>query len=113
LDLIENPNRNLQKNSTLNAYSFFRLSEKVLNIRIIDSETKKELLARDTTTNDISKVSKFLYITPVTLKLKSTSTNRVIQQKVAISQDVYDTLMTRHFNKDKLDELKIINSAIS
>lgn len=110
LDLIENPNRELSKDDTLNAWSFFRLTEKILKIKIKDVETKNELINRNTTKNDIKTVTEFIWDTNITLK--SDSTKKEIQQKIAILQDVYNTIINSHYNKDNLDKWIIIDSAI-
>ena len=111
LNLIENPKRELQKNAELNAWWFFRLSEKVLWIKINDSETKNELLNRNTTKDDIQVVSEFIWDTLIEIDTKST--NKEIKQKIAIFKDVYNTLLKWHYNKDLFDEWKIIDSAIN
>ena len=111
LDLIENPKRELKKDTELNAWGFFRLSEKVLWIKINDSETEKELLWRNTTENDISRVKLFIWNKDIIIETKSS--NREIKQKLAILKDVYNTLLKGHYNKDSFDEWKIIDSAIS
>ena len=86
LNLIENPKRELFKDSELNAWWFFRLSEKVLWIKINDAESKDSLLNRNTNTNDINAVSGFIWKTIISIDTKSNS--REIKQKIAILKDV-------------------------
>ncbi|MFK7780053.1 MAG: S41 family peptidase [Candidatus Gracilibacteria bacterium] len=111
LNLIENPNRELDKDSELNAWGFFRLSEKILGIKINDVETKTELVNRNTTAIDIQGVSDF--IGNRNISIDSKSTNKEVKQKLAILNDVYKTIISSHYDKDILDEGKIIDSAIS
>ena len=111
LDLIENSKRDLFENEELNAWAFFRLSEKILQIKINDAESKKELLNRVTNKNDINAVSDFIWNAKVTIKTKSTS--KEIKQKIAILQDIYNTIIKWHYNKDNLNESDIIDAAIS
>lgn len=111
LDLIENTNRDLFKNRELNAWGFFRLSEKILWIKINDAESKEDLLNRNTNQNDINTVSNFIWKNKVTINSKTTS--KEIKQKIAIMQDIYNTIIKWHYNKDNFDEWEIIDSAIS
>ncbi len=111
LDLIANNNINFETKKELNAWWFFRLSEKILWIEIVDAETKEELLNRLTTKKDIKIVSDFIW--NKNLSINSKTTNKEIKQKLAILSDVYKTLVDWHYNKDNLDEWKIIDSAIS
>jgi len=110
LDLIENPKRNLSKDSELNAWWFFRLAEKILKINIVDVESKEELLNRNTTKTDLNIVSKFLW--GVNISVSTNSTQKDIKQKTAIFEDVYQTLIKQHYDKDNLNKWKIIDSAI-
>lgn len=110
LNLINNPKINFLKDKELNAWSFFRLTEKVLKIKISDKETKKVLLNRKTYQSDIDSISRKLLNDNISIK--KTSSKKEINQKIAIFEDVYKTLIKWHFNKDNLDEWKIIESAI-
>lgn len=110
LNLIENPSRILEKDKELNAWWFFRLSEKILWIKINDAETKTELLNRNTNATDIKIVSNFIWTKTITVDTKST--NKEIKQKLAILNDVYKTIISWHYDKDVLDEWEIIDSAI-
>jgi hypothetical protein len=38
--------------------------------------------------------------------------NKKIEEKKAIFIDVYNTLKNKHYNKDNLDEIKMLNNAI-
>jgi len=111
LDLIWNPRKDLKANEELNAWAFFRLSEKILWIKINDAETKTELINRITTKKDIKTVKDFIWKKDINITSKST--NKEIKKKLAILNDVYKTLINWHYNKDNLDEWKIIDSAIS
>ena len=110
LNLIENPKRNLEKNSPVSAWGFYRLSEKILEIKIIDKETKKELLNRGTNINDLKIVWDFIW--EKTISIKTKSTKKEIKQKKAIFSDIYNTITNAHYDKDILDEWEILDSAI-
>ena len=111
LNLIENPKRILNKDEELAAWWFFRLCEKVLWIKIEDAETKQELLWRNANKNDIQIVADF--IGQKEIHLPSKSTDRDVKTKLTIMQDVYETLMNGHYNKNNFDEWEIIDSAIN
>lgn len=111
LDLIKNPNIAFQEKKELNAWNFYRLSEKILKIQITDSETKEELQNRFTTLNDISTIRNLVWTK--TIKVNTKSSSEEISQKKEILNDVYDTIINWHYDKEKLDEWKILDSAIS
>lgn len=110
LNLIENPNRALEKDSELNAWWFYRLAEKILWIKITDKETFDELINRKTTNNDFKVISNLIW--EKSISIDSKSTNEEVKEKIAILNDVYSTIMTWHYDKDSFDEWKIIDSAI-
>lgn len=110
LDLISNPSIDFKINNTLDAWSFFRLSEKVLKIKINDFETETELKNRNVSKKDLEAVKNFISEAPVTLETKSSS--REVKQKLAIMQNVYDTITNSHYNKDNIDSAELIDSAI-
>lgn len=110
LDLISNPSIDFKVNSKLNAWSFFRLSEKILKIQINDFETESQLKNRNVTKDDLNAVEDFIIETPI--KLETKTTNIELKQKLAIMQNVYDTITNSHYNKENIDSAKLIDSAI-
>ncbi len=110
LDLIENPKISLKIHSKLNAYSFYKLVEKTLWTRINGEETNRELLRRYTDKSDLEKVKKQLW--EIGIKINSKSKQWEIAEKLKILNDVYKTIIWWHYDKDNLDEWKIIDSAI-
>lgn len=110
LNLIENPHKSLDKDGQLTAWWFFRLSEKILWIKIIDKETESELKNRNTSNQDIRAVRDFTWNTTIGIDTKTN--NKDIKQKLAILNDVYTTIVSWHYDKDILDEWDIINWAI-
>ena len=111
LNLIKNPSANLNKDSELNAWSFYRLSEKILWVEIVDTEAKEILQKRNTTNNDLINVANSKWNKTISIDTKDDTD--VIKQKLTILNDVYDTIINWHYDKDKLDEVKVIDSAIS
>lgn len=110
LDLIDNPSIYIKKDSELSAWAFFRLSEKILWINIVDAESESILKNRITTSTDIKTIKNLIWTNKVTVSTKSS--NVEIKQKIAIMDDVYKTLTTKHYNKDELNEGEMIDSAI-
>lgn len=111
LDLVKNPKILLHKNNELNAWSFYRLAEKVLKIKINDTETKTQLESRNTTNNDFIVVSNLVW--DKTIKINTKKNNSDISQKLEILNDVYSTITNEHYDKDTLDEWEMIEWAIS
>lgn len=111
LDLIKNPKILLNKESELNAWSFYRLAEKILEIQILDDETKEILTTRNTNYNDLNKISSIIW--DRTIKVNTKLKNKELKEKIETFNDVYNIIMNNHYDKDKLDEVKILESAIS
>ncbi|MCD5385036.1 S41 family peptidase [Candidatus Gracilibacteria bacterium] len=110
LDLIKNPRIKLNQNEKISAWAFYRLSEKILKIKIIDKETKKELLNRNANTYDLLTVKNFIGNTNINIDL--TTTNQKIREKQEIFNNIYKTLLNKYYDKENLDKLKLLNSAI-
>ncbi len=115
LDILQNKVSNVFPWKPLNAYVFYSLVEKSLNIKVI-SESKQaiaELKKRNTYSSDL----KFINQT-VSDSLKSLETaepisdSKEIAQKKEIFFDVLNTLKKWHYNRDKLDEKEMLYSAI-
>ena len=111
LDLIENPLKSFEKNNELSAWAFYRLSEKILWIKVEDIETEEALQNRNTDNNDIQIMTNFLW--EQTIEIETKSTNSEVKQKIAILKDIYDTIISKHYNKDNFDEWEILDSAIN
>ena len=111
LNLIDNPSRQLMPEWKISAWGFYRLSEKVFWIKIKDRETKKELLERNTTTNDLLTVRNFLQNTNIKIN-NYQPLNKKVLQKEAILNDVYQTLVNQYYGKDDLSKLELLDWAI-
>lgn len=116
LNSIKNLKIKINKNSNFNAYSFYLLSEKIFWIKIIDDETEKEdLLSRKVIKSDLDRVSEKLskLISDDNIKLlKDTNLKVKLQEKKEIFKDVYNTLLTDHYDSAKIDEIKFVEWAI-
>jgi len=90
-NLIPNVEKRFYKNKKLTAWNFFRLSEKIFDIKINDAESLDALKNRNVNINDINAVKIFLENKP--LEVNTQSSNKEIKQKQAIFQDVYKTIV--------------------
>lgn len=115
LDILQNKVSNVFPWKRLNAYVFYSLVEKWLDIKVI-SDSKQvisELKKRNTYSSDL----KFINQT-VSDSLKSTETTKPTSESQEIAQkkemffDVLNLLKKSHYNRDKLDEKEMLYSAI-
>lgn len=111
LDLLKNPNLSLDKESELNAWSFYRLSEKILWIEVLDTETREELTNRNTNFLDVNKIRNLVW--DKSIKINTKLKSEIIRDKLEVFNNVYNTITNNHYDKDNLDEAKILDSAIS
>ncbi len=111
LDLIKNPTVSINKDREINAWNFYRLSEKILWIQLVDTEIKSVLQNRNATNKDITTIINSIWDKHISINTKSVNNN--ISQKLDILNDVYDTIIKWHYDKDNLNELDILDSAIS
>lgn len=111
LNLIENPNRDILKDEELNSWSFFRLSEKIFWIKINDSENKETLINRKINKTDLSAVTNF--INDKWIEIDTFSNRNSVKQKINVLKDVYETILTWHYDKDEFTEEEIIDAAIT
>ena len=111
-DIIENKEIKLYPKRPLNAYTFYNFLDTKLNLYAIPSdETESELKKRNTKKYDLVNVNQELEKFQEQLNAKEKK-EKNISAKQKIFTDVYDTLLTSHYDKDKLTEDKLINSAI-
>jgi len=123
LDLIKNTNTKIQKNNTLNAYSFYVLSEKILKLDKINYSnlvlakeresglSYKEILKnRDTNNSDFIKIKN--YYSNNIIKFDTKNDNQKLKREKLIFEDVYNTLLTSHYDNSNIDKSKLISSAI-
>lgn len=118
-NVIPNPKLKLNKDLELSAWNFYRLTEKIFSIEIIGSESENQLLDRTTSRNDIDKVLNILVENEKKLNSSWTSSinlntnDEAIKQKIEIFNDVYDTIINWHYDKESFSGTAIIDSAIS
>jgi carboxyl-terminal processing protease len=109
LDKIENTNTNIQKNQPLSQYAFYMLAQKIYDLKL-DYLDINFLKQEQTDTNDLEKIKRIISQKSITIKW--TTNKKSIEQKKAIFQDVYATLLQEHYNKNNINEEKVLESAI-
>lgn len=124
LDFISNTNTNIYPNRSLKASSFYTLSEKIfwVNFRTWDtsalSERNTELVDLIHVSQTISSITSSQTTPEETIEsdegidVSSSSDPAGIVEKKAIFSDVYKTILSRHYDRDELDEEELIYSAI-
>jgi hypothetical protein len=110
LDVIENKNIYLNKNKNLNKYSFYKLAEKIFQKDLIEKSQIGNLKHQKVLKIDFENLQYKLKDSKIYLDFDNK--NKLISQKKQIFLDVYSTLKNYHYNKDKLDELEMLNFAI-
>ncbi|NDK07914.1 PDZ domain-containing protein [Candidatus Gracilibacteria bacterium] len=112
LDIIENKEIKLFPGKQLNAYTFYNFLDKELDLYAIpDNETENDLRKRNTKIYDINNVSKIIKQQNENIEDEELEKNEISNKK-KIFTNVYDTLLESHYDKDKLTEENLINSAI-
>jgi hypothetical protein len=111
-DVIENKDIKLFPKRPLNAYTFYNFIDTKLNLYAIpNDETESNLRKRNTKKFDLVNVMQELESFQEQLYEKENKEkNTSLKQK--IFTDVYETLLSSHYNKDNLSDEKLIDSAI-
>ncbi len=114
IDLIDNGRKRVYLEKNLNAYAFYMLSADlmVVNIAQLTSQSISELQKRNTQQRDIDRVQAIFNSRTTSSGNNSKKEVSPWQFKQEVFKDVYDTLINKHYNKDELDESKLIDKAI-
>lgn len=109
-NVLDNKNGRVFKNKPLNSYLFYKLSDEVLWIKSLRWINTLPLKKRNTNKEDFKTITDKFY-NEIRL-IESKSTNDIIDIKKEILEDVYNTLSTKHYDKDKTSKVELINKAI-
>jgi carboxyl-terminal processing protease len=106
LDLIKNKYNNIWKNKSISKYTLYKISEKILNIKNLNIVKKN---------NTKANISDFKYIKDYynnSNKELLKTTDQIINNKIKIFNDVYQTVLNWHYNKSEITKQNLLNSAI-
>lgn len=111
LDLIDNKSVKIRPTSKISSYNFYFLSEKVLWEKIIEESEISSL--KNTSSNLLD-----MYVVKQLIENKKSDNNNInlnndsLQNQKAIFDDVYNTILSRHYNKANINSTDMMYSAI-
>ncbi|MDD3302664.1 MAG: S41 family peptidase [Candidatus Gracilibacteria bacterium] len=120
-DIIENKKIKIYPNKKLNAHTFYNFLDSKLDIYSEpDNESLNDLKIRNTTNKDLINAQNTIEKQKKFNKTKDNSifssdesnTNKEINLKKEILNDVYQTLLEGHYNNENLDKGEMLDSAI-
>lgn len=110
IDVIENKNINLKLDAKVSLYNFYKFNSKVFWLDL------KQLNNIDKNSKELATVKDFIYMSAFIVNYdnqeKENSENAIDQKQLEIFFDVYNTLITNHYSKDKLDSKEMLYDAI-
>lgn len=106
LNLIENSNTKLSPEKQVDKNFIYKLSKKILDINL----EKEDLIKEKATFKDIQIIKNRAEREDNIFK---TSWDKEIRTKKSIFFDVYNTLKYWHYDKEKIDEVELLDSAIN
>jgi len=112
LNILENKDFFIAKNKTLTSYEFYKLAEKLLWIKLIEDKEIVNLKSEKANNDDFKKLEKKLE--DLRYKIPDTwfSDSKIIESKKDIFSDVYKILQKDHYNKNNLNEEKLLDWVI-
>lgn len=110
-DLIENKRLKINLKLSLNSYVFFSIIEKQIGYDFVNESNIWLLKSKNTTYWDLILVHSILQTLVIN---KSQSLEQIFwdTEKIKIFQDVYNTLLTEHYESINIDKNKLIYSVI-
>ena len=115
IEVLPNENYYLDSSKKLSAHTFYTLAERIYWINLIQASQIKPLQRRAVTQDDINSLNKIFSVEvkpTVESKPDDKKTNEeLLELKKQIFEDVQETLLESHYDKDILDEIKLIESA--
>jgi len=112
---LPNSSYYLNANKELSAYTYYRLAEKIYDINLIQASQISTLKNRLVNQKDITSLNKIFSVKeekPQISELsQEKSTSELLELKKEIFIDVQKTLLESHYDKNELDEIKLIEAA--
>lgn len=111
-DLIENKKIKLNLNSKLSAYVFYSLLEKQTGYDFVNQSNYKNLKLKNTTNLDL------IFVNWILNSLKQKDNKSLLKvfwdsKKIEIFQDVYNTILSDHYDSLKINKDDLIYSSIA
>ena len=110
LDLIKNSESYLSPQKNIDLYTFQSLSKKILELEISTSVDTSTLKKTQTTLKDLQKIQALLVNKRA--ELWYTGDTQGIEIQLQVLEDVYKTLLKKHYERETLDEKSMIYKAI-
>ena len=112
--VLENKALSISPESKLSSYYFYSLAERFFNLKLIDPTKVSMFKKTITTTNDLEYLKTVIrgdWSKNNQLEIMNVSTSRDLESKQQIFLDVYETLLSSHYDKDNITELELIEAA--
>lgn len=110
-DLIENKKIKLNLKSKLNSYYFYSLLEKQTWYDFVNAKNYEKLKSKNVTDADL------IFVNSILENIKGTNKSLLNifenYEKFKIFEDVYNTIISDHYDKDKINKNDLIYSSIS
>ncbi len=110
LNLLENKRWNIEINKYFNKYLFFKYAEKIFSQKFLWNFNISKIKKQNTTYGDILLLKSLINANNYKINFLNNQ-NKKIEEKKQIFLNVYKTLQTSFYNKDKLDKIKMFNEA--
>ena len=119
LDKIKNVQTDLYPSRKMDVYTFEKLAEKIIGIKISNKISDSEKKSQYITNDNLLSISKIIEDAPknwekisVQIQAPSQSQKGSLGNKEDILVDVYNTLSQQHYDHDNFEENQLINGAI-
>jgi len=110
LDLIKNSAIKIHSGKKVDLYTLSKLSENILWVKATDKRNIDFLKKKIATTSDLDSIKRVLKEQENSIELRKNISDT--WEQIEIFQDVYKTLREVHYDRDDLDQKKLIYSAI-
>ena len=113
VDILKNNPVKINLLKKINAYAFYRFAEKSYKVTLINDIEINKLKSRKAIFRDFERIQKKLKVNSNNFDVnpnKNSDSNKV-QFKKEIFADVYKTIVAKHYNRDNISEINMIDEA--
>jgi len=113
VDVLKNNPIKINLNKKINAYAFYRFAEKSYKVSLINDIEINKLKSRKAIFKDFERIENKLKINSNDFEVNQNKNpdSSKIQLKKEIFWDVYKTIVTKHYNRDNINEIDMIDEA--